>query len=73
MEAFQVDAHVLVGYPALNRNRCYYVIGSELSFIQDGPDSTSKGRNVTYTDKLGRIKVYFYWDRYKTTEADASC
>ncbi len=129
LEAFQADAHVLVGeanarglttgqaftlvgYPALNRNRRYYVIGSELSFIQDGPDSTSKGRNVTvkfraladdqpyrpllvtrrpkvpgiqsatvvgpqvsevYTDKLGRIKVHFHWDRYKTTEADASC
>jgi type VI secretion system secreted protein VgrG len=129
LEAFQADAHVLVGeanarglttgqaftlvgYPALNRNRRYYVIGSELSFIQDGPDSTSKGRNVSvkfsaladdqpyrpllltrrprvpgiqsatvvgpqvsevYTDKLGRIKVHFHWDRYKTTEADASC
>ncbi|WP_126284130.1 type VI secretion system Vgr family protein [Burkholderia stagnalis] len=64
LEAFQADAHVLVGeanargvatgrsfslvgYPAATRNRRYYVIDSELSFIQDGPDSTSQGRNVT--------------------------
>ncbi|KVN35064.1 type IV secretion protein Rhs [Burkholderia pyrrocinia] len=63
LEAFQADAHMLVGeanarglttgnaftlvgYPATTRNRRYYVIGSELSFIQDGPDSTSQGRNV---------------------------
>ncbi|AOI67565.1 type IV secretion protein Rhs [Burkholderia territorii] len=129
LEAFQADAHVLVGeanargiatgqaftlagYPAVTRNRRYYVIGSELTFIQDGPDSTSQGRNVgvkfraladdqpyrpllvtrrpevpgiqsatvvgpqvseVYTDRLGRIKVHFHWDRYKTVEADASC
>ncbi|KWO66817.1 type VI secretion system Vgr family protein, partial [Burkholderia ubonensis] len=129
LEAFQAEAHVLVGeanasglttgqaftlmgYPAAARNRRYYVIGSELSFIQDGPDSTSQGRNVAvkfraladdqpyrpllvtkrpevsgiqsatvvgpqvsevYTDSLGRIKVHFHWDRYKTVEADASC
>ncbi|WP_244136623.1 type VI secretion system tip protein TssI/VgrG, partial [Burkholderia sp. BCC0405] len=102
----------LMGYPAAARNRRYYVIGSELSFVQDGPDSTSQGRNVSvkfraladdqpyrpllvtkrpevsgiqsatvvgpqvsevYTDSLGRIKVHFHWDRYKTVEADASC
>ncbi|KVN39925.1 type IV secretion protein Rhs [Burkholderia pyrrocinia] len=129
LEAFQAEAHVLVGeanarglttgqafalmgYPAAARNRRYYVIGSELSFIQDGPDSTSQGSNVAvkfraladdqpyrpllatkrpkvpgiqsatvvgpqvsevYTDSLGRIKVHFHWDRYKTVEADASC
>ncbi len=129
LEAFQAEAHVLVGeanarglttgqaftlvgYPAAARNRRYYVVGSELSFIQDGPDSTSQGRNVAvkfraladdqpyrpllvtkrpevpgiqsatvvgpqvsevYTDSLGRIKVHFHWDRYKTVEADASC
>ncbi|MBN3818044.1 type VI secretion system tip protein VgrG [Paraburkholderia sp. Se-20369] len=129
LEAFQAEAHVLVGeanarglttgqaftlmgYPAAARNRRYYVIGSELSFVQDGPDSTSQGRNVAvkfraladdqpyrpllvtkrpgvpglqsatvvgpqvsevYTDSLGRIKVHFHWDRYKTVEADASC
>ncbi|MDN7592086.1 type VI secretion system Vgr family protein [Burkholderia seminalis] len=105
-------AFTLAGYPAVSRNRRYYVIGSELSFIQDGPDSTSQGRNVAvkfraladdqpyrpllvtkrpevpgiqsatvvgpqvsevYTDKLGRIRVHFHWDRYKTVEADASC
>ncbi|MFG6740363.1 type VI secretion system tip protein TssI/VgrG, partial [Burkholderia pseudomallei] len=94
------------------RNRRYYVTNSELTFIQDGPDSTSQGRNVAvkfraladdqpfrpllttprpevpgiqsatvvgpemsevHTDKLGRIRVHFHWDRYKTTEADASC
>ncbi|TCW77477.1 type VI secretion system tip protein VgrG [Burkholderia sp. SRS-46] len=129
LEAFQAEAHVLVGeanarglatgqaftlmgYPAAVRNRRYYVIGSELSFVQDAPDSTSQGRNVAvkfraladdqpyrpllvtkrpgvpgiqsatvvgpqvsevYTDSLGRIKVHFHWDRYKTVEADASC
>lgn len=129
LDAFQADAHVLVGeanarglatggaftltgYPAAARNRRYYVIGSELSFVQDGPDSTSQGRNVAvkfraladdqpyrpllltrrpavpgiqsatvvgplvsevHTDKLGRIRVHFHWDRYKTVEADASC
>jgi len=106
------QAFTLMGYPAASRNRRYYVIGSELSFVQDGPDSTSQGRNVAvkfraladdqpyrpllvteppevpgiqsatvvgpqisevYTDKLGRIKVHFHWDRYKTVEADASC
>ncbi|WDD90226.1 type VI secretion system tip protein VgrG (plasmid) [Burkholderia sp. FERM BP-3421] len=106
------QAFTLGGYPAVSRNRRYYVIGSELSFIQDGPDSTSQGRNVVvkfraladnqpyrpalvtrrpqvpgiqsatvvgsqvsevYTDRLGRIKVHFHWDRYKTVEADASC
>ncbi|MDN7638811.1 type VI secretion system Vgr family protein [Burkholderia cepacia] len=106
------QAFTLAGYPAANRNRRYYVIGSELTFIQDGPDSTSQGRNVAvkfralvddqpyrpllvtkrpkvpgiqsatvvgpqvsevYTDELGRIKVHFHWDRYKTVEADASC
>ncbi|WP_179404207.1 type VI secretion system Vgr family protein [Burkholderia guangdongensis] len=105
-------AFTLAGYPAPTRNRRYYVIGSELSFIQDGPDSTSQGRNVAvkfraleddqpyrpllvtrrpevpgiqsatvvgpqmsevHTDKLGRIRVHFHWDRYKTSEADASC
>jgi len=106
------QAFTLVGYPASTRNRRYYVIGSELSFVQDGPDSSSQGRNVgvkfraladnqpyrpllvtarpqvpgiqsatvvgpliseVYTDNLGRIKVHFHWDRYKTVEADASC
>ncbi|WP_254601699.1 type VI secretion system Vgr family protein, partial [Burkholderia lata] len=106
------QAFTLMGYPAAARNRRYYVIGSELSFVQDGPDSTSQGRNVSvkfraladdqpyrpllvtkrpevsgiqsatvvgpqvsevYTDSLGRIKVHFHWDRYKTVEADASC
>ncbi|WP_122911468.1 type VI secretion system tip protein VgrG, partial [Burkholderia pseudomallei] len=105
-------AFTLVGHPALSRNRRYYVTNSELTFIQDGPDSTSQGRNVAvkfraladdqpfrpllvtkrprvpgiqsatvvgpemsevHTDKLGRIRVHFHWDRYKTTEADASC
>ncbi|VCA59426.1 Rhs element Vgr protein [Burkholderia pseudomallei] len=105
-------AFTLVGHPALSRNRRYYVTNSELTFIQDGPDSTSQGRNVAvkfraladdqpfrpllvtkrprvpgiqsatvvgpemsevHTDKLGRIRVHFHWDRYKTNEADASC
>ncbi|WP_122877096.1 type VI secretion system Vgr family protein, partial [Burkholderia pseudomallei] len=105
-------AFTLIGHPALGRNRRYYVTNSELTFIQDGPDSTSQGRNVAvkfralvddqpfrpllttprpevpgiqsatvvgpemsevHTDKLGRIRVHFHWDRYKTTEADASC
>ncbi len=26
-----------------------------------------------HTDKLGRIRVHFHWDRYKTVEEDASC
>ncbi len=39
-------AFTLVGHPALSRNRRYYVTNSELTFIQDGPDSTSQGRNV---------------------------
>ncbi|APA88724.1 type VI secretion system tip protein VgrG [Paraburkholderia sprentiae WSM5005] len=105
-------AFTLAGYPAAQRNRRYYVTGSELVFIQDGPDSTSQGRNVAvkfhaladdrpfralltalrpevpgiqsatvvgpemsevHTDRLGRIRVHFHWDRYRTTEADASC
>ncbi|KVE33802.1 type VI secretion system Vgr family protein [Burkholderia sp. TSV86] len=105
-------AFTLAGHPAVMRNRRYYVFNSDLTFIQDGPDSTSQGRNVTvkfqaladdrpyrpllttprpevpgiqsatvvgpevsevYTDKLGRIRVHFHWDRYKSTEADASC
>ncbi|KGC29396.1 Rhs element Vgr family protein [Burkholderia pseudomallei] len=105
-------AFTLIGHPALGRNRRYYVTNSELTFVQDGPDSTSQGRNVAvkfraladdqpfrpllttprpevpgiqsatvvgpemsevHTDKLGRIRVHFHWDRYKTTEADASC
>ncbi|RQT73104.1 type VI secretion system Vgr family protein [Burkholderia cepacia] len=105
-------AFTLSGYPAARRNRRYYVTGSELTFIQDGPDSTSQGRNVAvkfqaladdqlfspllvtkqprvpgiqsatvvgpevsevHTDSLGRIRVHFQWDRYSTTEADASC
>ncbi len=26
-----------------------------------------------HTDKLGRIRVHFHWDRYKSIEEDASC
>jgi type VI secretion system secreted protein VgrG len=26
-----------------------------------------------HTDELSRIRVHFHWDRYKTTEEDASC
>lgn len=106
------QAFALTGYPAMPRNRRYVVIGSELSFVQDGPDSSSQGRNVAvkfraladdqpyrplrltprptvpgiqsatvvgpqtsevYTDKLGRIRAHFHWDRYKTVEEDSSC
>lgn len=102
----------LQGHPDANRNRRYHVIGVEQVFTQDGPDSSSSGRNVgatfwalpddqpfrpllktrrptvsgiqsatvvgpeqseVHTDKLGRIRVHFHWDRYKNTEEDASC
>jgi len=102
----------LEGHPDEQRNRRFHIIGTELTFIQDGPDSTSQGRNTggtflaladdqpfrpmlltmkpvvpgiqsatvvgpdqseVHTDKLGRIRVHFHWDRYKTTEEDASC
>jgi type VI secretion system secreted protein VgrG len=106
------SAFSLEGHPDAQRNSRYYVIDCDLSFIQDGPDSTSLGRNVAgkfcalldtqpyhplmltpkpvvpgihsatvvgpagsevHTDKLGRIRVHFHWDRYKTTEEDCSC
>jgi type VI secretion system secreted protein VgrG len=99
-------------HPDASRNRRYHVIGVEQVFTQDGPDSSSSGRNVgatfwalpddrpfrpllktrrptvpgiqsatvvgpdqseVHTDKLGRIRVHFHWDRYKNTEEDASC
>lgn len=105
-------AFSLEGHPDANRNRRYHVIGIEQLFTQDGPDSSSSGRNVgskfwalpddqpfrpllntrrptvsgiqsatvvgpekseVHTDKLGRIRVHFHWDRYKNTEEDASC
>ena len=106
------QAFSLVGHPDALRNRRYVVTACDLSFVQDGPDSGSSGRNVAvkffalndkqpyhpllvsqkpvlpgtqsatvvgppdsevHTDKLGRIRVHFHWDRYKTTEEDASC
>ena len=105
-------AFSLVGHPDARRNRRFHVVACELAFVQDGPDSTSQGRNASgsfralvddqpfrperltpkpevpgiqsatvvgppnsevHTDKLGRIRVHFHWDRYKTTEEDASC
>lgn len=30
-------------------------------------------QSEVHTDKLGRIRVHFHWDRYKTDEEDASC
>lgn len=105
-------AFTLRGHPDGNRNRRYHIIGVEQVFVQDGPDSSSSGRNVgskfwalpddqpfrpllktrrpsvsgiqsatvvgpekseVHTDKLGRIRVHFHWDRYKNTEEDASC
>lgn len=105
-------AFTLAGHPDEARNRRYVVVGSELGFLQDGPDSSASGRNVgvkfsaltdeqafrpllrtarpvlpgvqsatvvgptgaeVHTDKLGRIRVHFHWDRYKSTEEDASC
>jgi len=106
------SAFTLEGHPDERRNRRFHIIGTELHFIQDGPDSSSKGRNTgasflaladeqafrpmlltpkpivpgiqsatvvgppdseVHTDKLGRIRVHFHWDRYKSTEEDASC
>ncbi|WP_211470859.1 type VI secretion system Vgr family protein [Collimonas humicola] len=107
------QAFTLAGHPDPQRNRRFYLTAIELSFVQDGPDSTSlQGPNVlctfrallddqpfrplcltlkpavpgihsatvvgppdseVHTDKLGRIRVHFHWDRYKTTEEDASC
>lgn len=103
---------ILQGHPDASRNRRYHIIGVEQTFTQDGPDSSSSGRNVgatfwalpddqpfrpllktrrpsvsgiqsatvvgpekseVHTDKLGRIRVHFHWDRYKNTEEDASC
>ncbi|MBN3816680.1 type VI secretion system tip protein VgrG [Paraburkholderia sp. Se-20369] len=29
--------------------------------------------DAPHTDDLGRVRVHFQWDRYKTAEADASC
>ena len=105
-------AFSLQGHPDARRNRRYHIIGVEQIFSQDGPDSSSMGRNVgatfwalpddqpfrpllktrrpsvsgiqsatvvgpekseVHTDKLGRIRVHFHWDRYKNTEEDASC
>ena len=105
-------AFTLQGHPDARRNRRYHIIGTEQTFAQDGPDSSSLGRNVgatflalpddqpfrpllktrrptvsgiqsatvvgpenseVHTDKLGRIRVHFHWDRYKNTEEDASC
>ena len=102
----------LQGHPDAKRNCRYVVTHCELHYVQDGPDSTSSGRNVAckflalldsqayhplmitpkpavpglqsatvvgpkdsevHTDKLGRIRVHFHWDRYKTTEEDCSC
>lgn len=103
---------ILQGHPDMKRNRKFHIMGTELSFAQDGPNSSSSGRNLgatftalpddqpfrpllktrrpvvsgiqsatvvgpenseVHTDKLGRIRVHFHWDRYKTTEEDASC
>lgn len=102
----------LVLHPDSNRNRGFKLIGCDYSFVQDGPDSDSQGRNIVcrfkalnddiifrpqcvtphpqvsglqsatvvgakesevHTDKFGRIRVHFHWDRYKTTEDDSSC
>jgi type VI secretion system secreted protein VgrG len=41
------QAFTLEGHSAATRNRRYYVTETELSYVQDGPDSTSQGRNVT--------------------------
>ena len=106
-KAFSIEGH-----PDEKRNRRFHLISTKLHFVQDGPDSTSQGRNVggefkvlhddqpfrprlltprpvvpgiqsatvvgpagseVHTDKLGRIRVHFHWDRYKSTEEDASC
>jgi type VI secretion system secreted protein VgrG len=106
------QAFTLVNHPDAQRNRRFFVTDSDLNFVQDGPDSSSKGRNVAvqfhalhddqpfhpllstqkpalpgiqsatvvgppdsevHTDKLGRIRVHFHWDRYKSTEEDSSC
>lgn len=105
-------AFSLSGHPDIKRNRRFFVTGVEQIFTQDGPDSSSTGRNVgakfwalpddhpfrpllktvrptvsgiqsatvvgpemseVHTDKLGRIRVHFHWDRYKSIEEDASC
>jgi type VI secretion system secreted protein VgrG len=105
-------AFVLEGHPDENRNRRFYLVATKLTWVQDGPESTSWGRNFLceflsltddrpfrplrltpkpqvpgthsatvvgppgseiHTDKLARIRVHFHWDRYKTTEEDASC
>jgi type VI secretion system secreted protein VgrG len=105
-------AFSIEGHPDDKRNRRFHLISTKLHFVQDGPDSTSQGRNMggefkvlnddqpfrprlltlrpvvpgiqsatvvgpegseVHTDKLGRIRVHFHWDRYKTTEEDASC
>ncbi|MGC0154643.1 type VI secretion system Vgr family protein [Chromobacterium vaccinii] len=105
-------AFTLEGHPDAARNRRYYVVASQLTFLQDAPDSSGQGRNVAcaframmddrpfrplrltpkpilpgiqsatvvgpldsevHTDPLGRIRVHFHWDRYKTQEEDASC
>lgn len=102
----------LIGHPDVTRNCRHAVVDCDLHYVQDGPDSTACGRNVTckfwalsdqqpyhpcpctpkpmvpgchsatvvgpkgcevHTDRLGRIRVHFHWDRYKTTEEDCSC
>ena len=105
-------AFTLVGHPDLARNCRYVVTDSDLTYLQDGPDSAAAGRNVVarfmalneqqpfrpllvtpkpavpgiqsatvvgpagsevHTDKLGRVRVHFHWDRYTTNQEDASC
>ena len=105
-------AFTLQGHPDARRNRRFYVVSSELSWVQDGPQSSAQGNNFTcsyesladdrpyrplrrtpkprvpgthsatvvgpegsevHTDELARIRVHFHWDRYKSTEEDASC
>jgi type VI secretion system secreted protein VgrG len=39
-------AFTLTDHPAASRNRRYYVVQADTLFVQDGPDSSSKGRNV---------------------------
>lgn len=99
-------------HPDPQRNRGYKLLRCDYEFIQDGPDSSSQGRNVrcrfvavnddaawrpprvtplpqipglqsatvvgppeseVHTDRHGRIRVHFHWDRQKSHEEDCSC
>lgn len=103
---------VLIQHPDITRNRRFRITGCDYTFLQDGPDSASKGRNLVcrftalgddipwrpacitprptlsgiqsatvvgapqsevHTDKYGRIRVHFHWDRYNSTEENSSC